>query len=322
VSQPRRHHLVPVFYLTGFTPTLRSKGRLQVFDYHTGKRYKTSPTKACRETDFFRLEYPGEDPQSMEKVMAEFERKVARHTQAIARDQRAASKDQISEVLALAALLAARSRRGRRQLETVLAPKIARALRDRRVTEEEWERHRQLEVANGAREDDVPAFADARERLIEGSWFPTAPRALVVGLIPEAQDSLLKQLRGRHWELHVTNAKDNGGFISSDSPLVWGDLHEIVDGHDPSLREQDLEITFPVSKDVALVSYPEARDSNVTATEESVGRINIRTLQMSMGLVIHAHDDFLLQRRTGEIATGSAYFEYQADARRRGIINP
>jgi len=47
----------------------------------------------------------------------------------------------------------------------------------------------------------------------------------------------------------------------------------------------------------------------------------MRTLQFSTRLVFHAHDDFLLHRRNG-VDQGSKYFEYVADAHRRGIIQP
>lgn len=112
------------------------------------------------------------------------------------------------------------------------------------------------------------------------------------------------------------------GSSARDSPLVWGDLEESVAGRQQALDSADIEITFPVGKNAALVSYPRARDATCDSTDEVVGHINMRTLQLSMGQVFHCDDDFLLQRRSGEIARGSEYFAYVADARRRGIIRP
>jgi hypothetical protein len=272
VNEPRRHHLVPIFYLKGFTRRNRGSDTLHVFDYSTGKRYLTSPNRACRETDFFRVNVGDEDPQLMEKILAEHEATVARFIQKVAADRRVTDRRQVGEALSLAAVLAARSRRGRQQIEAAVRPRVVKALRDGTVTEAEWERHCALERANGAPECDVPPYEKARELARDGGWMPRAPRALVVGAIPYTQDALLKKLQRRRWEAHITDAGRNGGFICSDSPLVWGDLDEWVAGHDASLDEADLEITFPVSKDVALVSHPSACDGNLDATDDKSPR--------------------------------------------------
>ncbi|MBW3660664.1 MAG: hypothetical protein KY397_03415 [Gemmatimonadetes bacterium] len=88
------------------------------------------------------------------------------------------------------------------------------------------------------------------------------------------------------------------------------------------LADHDLEITFPVGRNAALISYPESRDSTVEATEQIIAHVNSRTLHLSTGLVFHAHDDFLLRRKTGDIRQGSEYIAYQQEARRRGILKP
>lgn len=322
VSEPRRHHLVPVFYLKGFTRRNRGTDKLRVFDYSTGKRYVTSPNKACRETDFFRINDGDADPQSMEKTLAGHEAAIARFIQQVAADRRVTDPRQVGEMLSLAAVLAARSRRGRQRLQAAIPPRIVMALRRGTVTEPEWERHRELELANGASPDDVPPYAAARERARAGDWMPRAPHALIVGAIPAAQDGLLKSLNWRPWELVVTDASTNGGFICSDSPLVWGDLDAWIAGHQSSLSEANLEITFPVSKDAALVSYPGARAANLEASDELVAHVNSRTLFGSMGLVMHAYEEFLLMRGNDEVRSSREYFAYQDDARRRGILRP
>jgi hypothetical protein len=121
----------------------------------------------------------------------------------------------------------------------------------------------------------------------------------------------------------TTDWRRNGGFITSDSPLVWGSLQHIRDEElMESLSDPDVEVTFPVSKSVALVSYPDARHANCVASDEVVAHINMRTLQLSMGLVFHPKANFLLRRGSGEISFGAAYFQYVAEARRRGVERP
>jgi restriction endonuclease S subunit len=79
---------------------------------------------------------------------------------------------------------------------------------------------------------------------------------------------------------------------------------------------------FPVGRNAALVSHPHAGASTCNASDEIVAHVNMRTLQMSTGLVFHATEDFLLRRVSGEIAKGSDYFAYVQDARRRGVASP
>lgn len=55
-------------------------------------------------------------------------------------------------------------------------------------------------------------------------------RPLVIGLIPDAQDRLMNLLAGREWELMVTDADANGGFVTSDAPVTWGDLALAAEG--------------------------------------------------------------------------------------------
>jgi hypothetical protein len=228
-SEPRKHHIVPTFYLTGFTKSGSPTGTLHVFDYASGKRYRSTPRKACRETDFYRVEEPGADPYLIEKVMASHEDVVAPHVRQVASGS-ASNKRQVGETLALAALLAVRSRRGRHQMEVALAIGLGMRLRRGEVTPEQWEQLREAELRNGATPDQVPEYQEAKERLLNGEWFPRAPTVLVVGLIPEAQDGLMKTLLGRHWELHATDSTKNGGFICSDSPLVGVTLRKSLPG--------------------------------------------------------------------------------------------
>ncbi len=321
-GEPRKHHIIPAFYLAGFTNTGSPSGLLQVFDYRSGKRYKSTPRRACRQTDYFRVEEPGLDSNYIEKVLAWHEGVVAPFVQGIARTGKVESKRQIGEALALAASIAVRDQRSRQQLEVGLAAGLATRLRRGEVTREQWEQLRDAELRNGACASEVPEYEEAKARLRNGDWFPRAPVVLKVGLIPELQGAFLKILQRRHWELHVTDSSANGGFICSNSPLVWGDLERAVRGHQDNLEDPYVEVTFPVGKDAALISYPNGREATCSTTDEIVAHVNMRTLQMSNGLVFHCDDDFLLRRRSGEISHGSDYFAYVADARRRGIIQP
>lgn len=299
-SGPRKHHIVPAFYLGAFTPSGTRGDKLYVFDHNTGRHYRTSPDKACRETDYYRIEAEGADPNVIEDVLSWHENVVAPYQRTLAQGK-VTDKRQVGETIALAASIAVRNRRGRARLEAALAANLGKALRHGEVSREKWERLRESELHHGVPLQQVPKYDEAIQLLRRGEWFPQAPAVVTRGLVPEAQDAVMRRLHNRHWELAVTDADDNGGFISSDSPLVWGDLEEIVAGRQQSLGSHDLEITFPVGRNAALISYPGARDSTVQATNEIVAHVNSRTLHLSTGLVFHPYDDFLLRRKGGAL---------------------
>lgn len=320
-ADPRQqHHIIPAFYLAGFTPEGTKTGKLQVFDYESGEHYESSPLKACRERDFYRVEEPGYDPNFMEKVLSWHEGVVAPFVQSIAANRRAEDRHQVGEVLAFAALLAVRDRKARERLKN--AGCLAKKLRQGQVSEEQWKQLRASELLNGAAPEDVPPYAEAVEAVRRGDWMPRTPKVIQVGMIPEAQDSMMRLLHQREWELMVTDSTENGGFISSDNPVVWGDLDLMMEGHTGNLSDWDIEVTFPVSKDAALVSFPGARAGNITATDEVVARVNSRTLHTLDRQVFHLGPSFLLQRGGGQVVQSDSFFEYFHEARRLGVKRP
>lgn len=305
MSEPRRHHIVPAFYLRGFEG---ADGGLRVVDTHRRKRYTSNAQKVARVKDFYRVDHPAYDRQQMEGILAHQEGLIARFTQAVAADGRADSKQQVGEVLSLAALLMVRTRAARARFAAVISANMATAVRNRTVTQEEWERYRNVELLNGAAGDIAPTLDAARAQLLAGTWFPSAPRELLVGLIPEAQGEVLKWLQRRDWELHITDSSTNGGFITSEDPVVVGNLQERIDGHPASLTDLAVEITFPVSKDTALVSTPGAYNGNVETVDETVAFINTRTVFQADRFIAFCNDDFKVMRRDGNLTTSEDYF--------------
>lgn len=320
-NEPRQHHIVPAFYLAGFTDTGEMDGRIHVFDYFRAKQYRSSPRQVCRERDFYRIYEPNEDPYLIERGMAALEQEIAPTLREIKEECKITKIEQIGTILSLAALITARDHRGRVNLSTGLAKSLRENLEAGRISREKWDKIRGAELRTGVHEP--PDYDQAVEMIRRGEWTPNAPHILLVGLIPEMQHEILKRLVDRPWELMITDPVENGGFITSDSPLVWGYLDQIQnDFLAASLDDPNLEITFPVNKSLALISYPGARRANCTATNSVVAHINMRTLQLSMGLVFHASSNFLLRRANGEIAQGTDYFTYVQRARADGVIRP
>lgn len=320
-DEPKKHHLIPAFYLAGFTSTGTKDGVLHVFDYERRKRFKTTPLKAFRETDFYRIDLPEADPNEIETALARHEMVVAPFVQKIASSGRADDRREVGEALALAASIMVRSRWARKLIRERVATDLVRRLRRNTITPAEWNRLRDAMLSGGSPELDVPDYENAIYKARSGYWLPPVPPTAHAEAIPHLQPEIMKALHGRDWELHAASSLEQGGFICSDAPLTWGDLGERLGGRLRSLSDPDVEVTFPLSKNVALVSYPGAYNGNREATDEVVARVNARTLFMSTGLIFHAFEHFVLERGRGTIRTSEDFFA-RVDAGQRGFVLP
>ncbi|WP_203785967.1 DUF4238 domain-containing protein [Paractinoplanes rishiriensis] len=66
-SAPRKHHLVPNSYLSRWS----ERGNIRVTRVDDQYSYTTSPAKAARETDYYRLESPDVDPEEVPPLLME-----------------------------------------------------------------------------------------------------------------------------------------------------------------------------------------------------------------------------------------------------------
>jgi hypothetical protein len=321
-QSPKLHHLVPAFYLAGFTKAGTHEGKLHVFDYLRNRHYSSSPRQVGRQKDFFRINEPGVDPYVLERELGKVESDYGAILQEIKTENRISKPQHRSEVLELAALIYAKTSRSRQQLAAGLARSLLRKLTVGEVNEDEWEKIRQAELRAGADPSSVPPFDVVRELVVRGTWTPIAPRILQVGMVGEVFEMMLDALSQRRWELMRTDADSNGGFITSDNPLTWGDVPRAdVRSNNPRIDDPDVEVTFPLSQSAALVSYRGARAANFQATDSIVAHINSRTLFLCNGAVYFGRQPFLLEREGG-MGLSDDYFAYVKEARERGIIRP
>ena len=322
-SAPRQHHIIPAFYLAGFTDSGAADGQLHVYDYFLTKHYRSTPRQACRQRDFYRIHEPGEDPYLYEKLMAKAENELAPKIRAAVAANKITDREQVGAALSLAAMIQARNRRGRYTISRGLAESLTEYLAAGKIPREKWDAIRGAEMRAGVDPRALPEDDEARRLIAAGEWAPSAPQILQVGLIFEGAAVYEEHLANRRWELMHTDPA-GGGFITSDSPLMWGSVADAIRDRyiSATLDDPYIEITFPLSKSLALVSYPGARESNFSATPEVVAHINSRTHLASTGLLFHCAPDFTMTRNSGEIAWASDYFAFVKRARRHGIVRP
>jgi len=339
MPEPRQHHILPAFYLAGFTDTGMKDGTLHVFDYARKRSYTSKPEKVARERDFYRIYKPGIDDyilekdlwQSLEAGMAP----VLRHVS----ETDMASPEELGTLLSLAAMVYIRGRRGLERVYLGVEQQMRAGLQDGTLNAEAWQEVRELHRLAG--EEDPAAtqitYEEARQRVREDeTWSPIAPRDYVLNRIDELYniilDSLLPNSREGHlWSLAVSNP-DAGEFVTSDSPLSWGTELPWEPGYkkveridnlnlDHSLDNPDLIISFPLNKKHALITRPfdrgsERRHFRYEATAAVVAWINTRTQLASMGTLYSASGDFGLLRKGNRILRSINAFAHWDHLRR------
>lgn len=320
MSEPRQHHILPEFYLAGFSDDGSRQGMVHVYDYVRGRLYRGKPAGVARQRDFYRIHEPGEDPNSVEKEFAELEGDYARALERVTATRRVNSPSELGVILSFAALLHARGRRARWRLSEALTESMARKLREGEVTKEQYDHVVASEVRAGLPQGMFPSFEAVRAYLALG-WAPKAPEILKVGFIPWVQQVIIDALVSRIWSIGVASP-DSGGYITSDTPLVWGDKQpsdpdaglERID--DPATR-----VTFPLNSQLALITRND-RQGTYQAARAVVALVNSRTFFHSMGTAYWIGGVFLLARANGQIGSSSDFFAYVEEARRNGVEWP
>ncbi len=320
MSEPRQHHILPEFYLAGFTDTGTTDGMLYVFDYRRGKRYRVRPREAAHERDFYRIEVRGEDQNVIEKDLSRLEGELAPTLRRVT-DTDVVRHEDIADLLSTASMVHTRGRRALERAYLGLEERMRSGLETGALPRDEWEWIVDAHLREGVDPTTLPSYEEARRRSTDGVWAPTAPRALVLGLLPEMQRAISEALVPHVWSLAVARP-DAGEFICSDSPLVWATAEPWEPGYEEnaSLDNLDLTVTFPLNKKLALITRPYDRGQKkryrYEATPEVVAWVNSRTHLHSLGMLYFANEDFGLLKKGNEIGRSTDYFTHIESMRR------
>jgi hypothetical protein len=327
MSEPRQHHLLPEFYLAGFTDTGTRDGMLHVFDHRRGRRYRARPRQVARERDFYRIEVPGEDRNVIEKELSRLEGALA-PTLSRVTETDAVRYEDIADLLSFASMVHVRGRRGLERVYLGLEDRMRSGLEDDSLPPDEWER-----IVDAHRREGTDAtmtaltYEEARRRVVAGdAWSPIAPKELVLDLLPDMQRALLDALVPHHWSLAVAKP-DAGEFKCSDSPLTWSRVEPWEPGfkEDESLDNLDLTVMFPLNKKLALITRPYDRDEKKRyryfVGPKVVAWVNSRTHIQSLGTLYSASEDFGLLKKGNVIGRSTDYFAH-VEGIREGVVRP
>lgn len=288
----RNHHFVPQYYLKGFATPRSKDGKLSVYDLKRGKSFTTRPRNVASRRDYNRVEIEGVDPNIVESQLAMLDSQADQAFRRVIAARSIASHEDFSFVLTLIAQVAItnpafRDMRGGmiRQMGTAMMHNMV-------STRERW-----AAVTEGAASDpriggDPIAFEEARTAVERGDIEVVPAKENLIGQEWQLWPAVLPLLEARQWTLFVAPA-GSAGFATSDRPfsLRWSDP-ALRDGfYGPGLGCTDTNLTFPLSRDLALVGRFDAGGGTIEIDETMVAAINLMTFSSAMRQ-IYADGDF------------------------------
>lgn len=286
-NQPRKSHLIPAFFLAGFTHDGSRDSRLHVFDQERERRYQGRPDELATMTDAYQIDSETVGPFELEDALGRLETVAA---------------PVIARLLAHPTEL---DTAGRNALVPFMAALAARTIKRRehvdRVFSEMGLRFADAMVAAGKLKlpPRPPELGDPDRPLSEilQMKLSSTAHADIIGTLTSTISPWLQE---RRWTVLVANGGE-GDFVCSDHPLAlkWADGDRGF--YDPGFGVPGTVVTVPIGRRVALLAQFEGDGGVLPVYRRTVAAINTNTI--SCGLAIYsAQGDFRWFNKAGAVA--------------------
>lgn len=283
---------MPQYYLKGFATPRSKDGKLCVFDLKQGKSFTTRPRNVASRRDYHRVEIDGVDPNIVENQLAVLDGHADKAFRRVIAARSIASRDDFSLVLTLLAQVLItnpgfRDMRGGmiRQMGTVMMHNMV-------LTPERWAAVTEGAAADPSIGGEPISFEDARGAVERGEIEVVPAKENLIGQEWQLWAAILPLLEQRQWTLMIA-PPGSRGFVTSDRPyaLRWSDPALREGFYPPGLGCDDTNLTFPLSRDLALVGRFDASRETVEIDERMVASINLMTFSSAM-TQLYADGDF------------------------------
>ena len=218
MSEPRRHHYVPAFYLSQFaTPTERD-GRLRVFDRTSGRVYGSSPDGVAHARDFYQVE-SDKGGNVVEKAFADLEGKCAPILTTLNQQGRIPNAEDLGTLLSIVAFQAVRIPGVRNKFQKFRSDLMMRILA-MSASDKEVLRNEALAINPNWTDADVDQLHDELTEFLQqpGARVEFDRTTLVYDALDTAP-TIGKELAKRKWSLGIAPA--DVPLITSDNPVVF-----------------------------------------------------------------------------------------------------
>lgn len=305
----RHHHYLPQCYLRGFTKGGGKKSKLVVVEGPERKIFETTPRNVGGVRDFNTIKVEGVEPDVLEGELAKFESKAAYSIKQIEENPQIFfdDNDHYENIINLIALIATRNPTTRSQFEKFHIDIIEKIQSMTYASKERYEasinkmKEDSYELDESLTYEDMKKFVESKQYKISiaNEWH--------IGLELKMIGSLLPFLYGRNWRLFVASA-DTGVFVTCDYPvvLVWKEPDKIPPFYrnSPGFGMKNTEVTFPLTKKIALVGDFENEPGIFAPPELLIAAMNTKTIAYSRRQVYSPKKNFYFANGAGELQDG------------------
>jgi hypothetical protein len=317
----RRHHVIPQFYLAGFTDSGEKDGLLYAHDLRELKTWPAKPANVAFEKDFYRIEVPGIAPDEIEKVFWDVEGKAATVLKKIIESNNLPDTPEDYETLMrFMAQLEMRRPSVRQNLDHT-HEKVLRIVTKMHATlpdDELRARFKYMREEN----PDVPeldlnafrAFATSDNYTIEFSQNHYI-KNLMTALLPVADDTLTPLLAMRNWMLMIAD-EGAGYFITTDRPVALSWTIEVppLFENSPGFGLQNTVVFFPVSKRHLMYGTFDALKAPVApADAETVALMNRIMCRSAVRFIYSTDENFVWKNHDDSIGDRRNLFDVIRD---------
>jgi hypothetical protein len=254
MSEPRRHHYVPEFYLRGFA-TQASPGKVIVYDKEAGKAFGTSVKNAAVKRDYYRIVPPADkdvSPYILEEALSESEHKASKVLPKLIVGE-SLTNDERAEWAAFMALLHLRGPAARMMAAEVMVSLMTKMMDVTLVKKERYEavferaRAAGEEMPGGVTYDQAVEFWKSRKFEIG-----IVEAASLMSL--EAAPMVAEILYDMEWM--IVRCPPGSLLVTSDNPVIYSsprNTHHPLMG-DGGLMNKSVQVRLPLTKRCMLIA--------------------------------------------------------------------
>ncbi len=303
MGKKKRHHYIPRFYLNGFIDPANEPF---VWVYQKGETgiIKTTAENIALEKHYYSFTTPSgdKDSETFENVLSEMEGKAAPVVQKIKNYETLDKDDRAIFAVFLAFMLTRvpNYRQNTAKMSVELFKKITKLTAS---TPELFDATIRTIEEDLGEKIDYP-HEELREFLLEGNF----------DITPNPEQSLQHvnaELAPVFYEMNwiFLKSTDRFEFLTSDNPLVYFDpTHDPKSPYGVGLLNRNIEVTFPVTKDIAFSGSwrKQMSEGFLPSTHEMVRMINRRTVMSALRFVFASKKSSVLHGLVQKYKNSSA----------------
>jgi len=309
VNEPKMHHYIPEFYLSGFTPSRNKDDYLYVFDITNGENFKVRPKNIGKQKDYYKLDADDIDPYIVEKVFSTIESGTAPVLKRTIKENKLPLGEDFKILIYFLALLSMRTPSFRKIITNLLKDMASMTAQLTFSTKERYEAIVAQMKNDGKELNDNISYEEMKKFIDSDRYDIKVSKNWQVYWILEAVDIILPKLHERNWSLVKINDSSLGNFICSDRPVSLTWVNENKSFWGPGFGLEDTILLMPLSSRFSLLGMFERTKKRIKADLRTISDFNSRIGLVAERFIYSTKNRFNYMKPDGKIGDSDYLME-------------